>query len=562
MKTLKRITGLVLTGTMLVSSFAVSASATMNEYDPGSVASTDDTTSTSETGSIILKNPDGSNVSINGASYTAYRIFDLVMNDDHTAYAYTIADGFADVFLSDEFAAEYPDSGITAASADELKTSEVVTFVSGLTSNSVEIDSFAKLVYAYAAENADVSKVTASGTEDETVVFENIPLGYYLILGNATADDGGNVITACSLDTTSWDSEADEYVVEVDLKVGAPTLGKVIVEGDETTDAVSKNIGDTVTFRITSEVPNVTGYVSYEFIVTDTMSEGLTFNDHVTIMFNNVEIEASTGEGDDAVTNYTVSENDGVITIDFEDFYSLVGARNENYAAGTDIVIEYTAVLNEDAVIGTAGNPNSAKLTYSNNPQTDSTADTTDDVVKVYTYELDVYKYAEGKKANALKGAEFTVAKGTDLVEFVLEDGKYRVATADDADADKITTVVSDENGKIKIEGLAEGTYTLTETKAPDGYNLLESPVNVTISATYSEGSATIADADTDNHTLIKDAESDATLGILTEISNSTGNELPSTGGIGTKLIYIAGGLLIAVAVVSVSVRKIAKKRI
>ena len=184
------------------------------------------------------------------------------------------------------------------------------------------------------------------------------------------------------------------------------------------------------------------------------------------------------------------------------------------------------------------------------------------DDYKVYTYELDVYKYAEGKKANALKGAEFTVAKGTDLVEFVLEDGKYRVATADDADADKITTVVSDENGKIKIEGLAEGTYTLTETKAPDGYNILESPVNVTISATYSEGSATIADADTDNHTLIKDAESDATLGILTEISNSTGNELPSTGGIGTKLIYIAGGLLIAVAVVSVSVRKIAKKRI
>ena len=562
MKTLKRITGLVLTGTMLVSSFAVSASAAVNEDVPGSVASTDDTTSTSETGSIILKNPVGSNVSINGADYTAYRIFDLVMNEDHSAYAYTIADGFADFFVSNEFAAKYPDSGITASSADELKTSEVVNFVSGLTSNSVEIDSFAKLVYAYAAENADVSKVTASGTEDETVVFEDIPLGYYLILGNATADDGGNVITACSLDTTSWDSEADEYVVEVDLKVGAPTLGKVIVEGDETTDAVSKNIGDTVTFRITSEVPNVTGYVSYEFIVTDTMSEGLTFNNDVTIMFNNVEIEDSTGEGDDAVTNYTVSENDGVITIDFEDFYSLVGARNENYAAGTDIVIEYTAVLNEDAVIGTAGNPNSAKLTYSNNPQTDSTADTTDDVVKVYTYELDVYKYAEGKKDNALKGAEFTVAKGTDLVEFVLEDGKYRVETADDADADKITTVVSDENGKIKIEGLAEGTYTLTETKAPDGYNLLESPVNVTISATYSEGSATIADADTDNHTLIKDAESDATLGILTEISNSTGNELPSTGGIGTKLIYIAGGLLIAVAVVSVSVRKIAKKRI
>lgn len=562
MKTLKRITGLVLTGTMLVSSFAVSASAAVNEDVPGSVASTDDTTSTSETGSIILKNPVGSNVSINGADYTAYRIFDLVMNEDHSAYAYTIADGFADFFVSNEFAAKYPDSGITASSADELKTSEVVNFVSGLTSNSVEIDSFAKLVYAYAAENADVSKVTASGTEDETVVFEDIPLGYYLILGNATADDGGDVITACSLDTTSWNSEDNEYVVEVDLKVGAPTLDKVIVEGDETTDAVSKNIGDTVTFRITSEVPNVTGYVSYEFIVTDTMSEGLTFNDDVTIMFNDVEIEASTGEGDDVVTNYTVSENDGVITIDFEDFYSLVGARNENYAAGTDIVIEYTAVLNKDAVIGTAGNPNSAKLTYSNNPQTDSTADTTDDVVKVYTYELDVYKYAEGKKANALKGAEFTVAKGTDLVEFVLEDGKYRVATADDADADKITTVVSDENGKIKIEGLAEGTYTLTETKAPDGYNLLESPVNVTISATYSEGSATIADADTDNHTLIKDAESDATLGILTEISNSTGNELPSTGGIGTKLIYIAGGLLIAVAVVSVSVRKIAKKRI
>lgn len=567
MKKLKQIVCCLLTVMTLMMCFSIGAFA-----EPAAAPS----------GTIVIKNDKtATNVSIVGKEYSAYKIFDLVQNDDHTAFAYTLSSEFKGLFTSSAFTTAFPN-----ASVDESKTSTIYNFVEGL-DTAAQIEKFANTVYDYinskTGDDVIAATKTAAGaastvegeTNIEYAAFEELPLGYYVIYGTgASLDNGSEVVTACALDTTTWSETDSAYTITIDVKVGVPTLEKKIVqnkgeESEKLVDVDSANIGDTVDFRVTSSVPDVTGYTKYTFKMTDTMSAGLTPVNADGKLAVTVKI------ADDVIDaeNYTVTNTENedkttTITVEFNDFYALVGVKNANYDAGAAITFDYSAVLNADAVIAPNANPNTAKITYSNDPHTAATSkpttnDTPDDTVNVYTFKLDIFKYT-GEEKTPLDKAEFTVKNSDgEAVGFVLEDGKYRVATADDKNT--TTTVISDSDGNIKVEGLKAGTYKVTETKAPAGYNLLESDIEFKIEPVYTENGNTLkelkAPAEGAAYTLIMNDEDKAdNSGVRLDIENSTGTELPGTGGMGTFLIYAVGGALIAIAVISVTVRKLAKK--
>lgn len=543
MKNFKRIISVLIAVMMLTVSFCVGVMA-------------DDAT-----GTITLRNDKSkTHVSIAGKEYTAYKLYDLKQNEDHSTYAYTLNEAFSGFFASDEFAAAFP-----SATVEETKASSIYDFTKGL-STAADIEKFANAVYAYIQANTVSGAITktAAATADtniETAVFDELALGYYIIYGTGISVDASKeVVAACVLDTTTFENDA--YAVTIDVKVGVPTVDKNIVQnkgetGEKEVDADTVSIGDTIDFRVTSEVPDLTGYTAYTFKMTDTMSKGLTYNNDMA-----VKIDGNVVVSENYVVETERNEDTGIttITVTFKDFYTFI--KDSGYAQGKAVTFDYSAKLNADAVIGTAGNDNTAKITYSNDPQNKTTNDTTNSIVKVYTLKFDIYKYTNVGTANTpLEGAEFTLTKKgqTERIKFVKTgDGKYRIATAEDTET--VTTIISAATGYINIEGLGKGDYVLTETKAPEGYNLLEASIDVTIAPEY----------DTTDTTKLNQLSAPASgaayanladnSGIEAQVENTTGTELPSTGGMGTTILYIIGGLLIAVALIGFTVKKVADR--
>lgn len=556
MKKLKRIVGVILAAMTLAMCLSISAFAAETPK-----------------GKITIQNKKSeTHVSIRDKAYKAYKVFDLVQDDAHETYAYTLNAAFTGLFSDSGFAAVFPD-----AEVDETKTSTIYNFVSNL-DTAKDIETFANYVYSFATKTGStISPITktAAATADsdiETAVFDDLELGYYLIYGEGSPLDNSTktVVTACALDTTTWtpnknDPTTGAYEITIDVKVGVPTVEKKIVQNKGTAtenlvDADSANIGDKVDFRVTSEVPDLTGYTEYTFKMTDTMSEGLTYNNDMEVKIGTDKIEnPATGD-----TLYTVvsdtNADTGIttITVTFTDFYNLI--TEKPYAQGTAITFDYSANLNKDAVISPDANPNTAKITYSNDPHTDTTNDSADDTVNVYTFELDIFKFAKDTEPKKpLEGAEFEVRKNgaTDPIKFVKDGTAYRVADVTETTG-TVTKVVSDANGNISIIGLGAGDYALKETTAPKGYDLLEADINVKIEPEFVNGALDklTAPATGASYALLAD-----NAGIRTEIENTTGTLLPSTGGMGTVLIYVVGGLLIAIAVISVTARQVARKK-
>lgn len=430
----------------------------------------------------------------------------------------------------------------------------------------------------FLADTATASTDTAE--TDGTYVLSNLAAGYYLI------DDTTNV--------AGTDSSKSRFMVEivknveVTAKTDLPTLDKKINEGT----GVSQNtasIGDDVPFILTSKVPDMTGYEKYFFIVNDTLCSGLTFNDDVIITI-----------GGKAIEDYTVSESNGKIKIVFNDFIQ--------YLAQKDAAIEitYSAKVNEGADTTDAGNPNTASLTYSNNPNVtpkgDNEPDDDDDDVigetpdaKTITYVTNVQINKIDEAGKPLKGASFELTGTAKFAHetteglyipdaagtyYLLKDGKFTTTAPTDAtkakyastttkykfitDSDKIKeakaivlTATSDDDGIVSFPGLGEGEYTITETAAPNGYNKLKDDITLTITATLSdtdgcEWSASVTP------TAKVSVDNDTTL-IEFDVENHQGTTLPTTGGIGTKLFYILGSLLvIGSAVVFVTKKRMA----
>jgi len=484
------------------------------------------TVSAASDASITVNGP--SSLVLTASDFAAYKLFDVKVSNTSTGktYAYTPVAGL------DGFLTAYPAYG---ADADAFKAA--------LDANSIDMFDLTKDLKAHFTTGG----IAATQISDTSVRFNNLDYGYYLVVGKGE-NDGVDVIAHCSLVTV----DGIDKCATINLKADAPFITKEVLnhnldngngDWDEWTDI---NIGTNAEFKLTSRVPVMsvsdgdfpyTGYKSYTFTVHDTMSAGLTFNNDV-----NVYIGGSATPLDASYYSVNiVSSGDGDPTV-FDIVFDpdLFVTLTEN----ASIEITYSAELNEYAVIGAPGNPNTVSLEYSNNPYTTSegdggdTGETPESVVIVYTFDLDIYKYTGtlyGDDQESLPGAEFELRDSEgNVMSFVeLADGIYRLATSAD-DAQDITTVlISNDEGIIHIDGLDAGEYELEETEAPAGYNLIPGFITaITITHDDQEGAYTV---------WVDDAETNTV-----NIQNNKGNELPGTGGMGTTIFYIVSAILTA----------------
>ncbi|MGL5348227.1 MAG: SpaH/EbpB family LPXTG-anchored major pilin [Peptostreptococcaceae bacterium] len=496
---------------------------------------------TKSAGTITIQNDSkATGISMVGHTYSVYNVFNATISDGGDKYSYSV---------SDEFKA-YFEAKATEAKADISTLSKfnkfAVEYVDSFKDNMQELT---KDLRNYVIEQNTKPLQTSEKATEEKVVISGLPLGYYLILdnGNGSTTSESNPIAAAALGTTS-----NELVIN--LKGSAPTIDKEIKhnENGDWGNVGDNQIGDTVEYRLTATIPSdLTGYENYTYIIHDTLSKGLTFNDDIEIYVGEKDNGGKKLESDYTVINPTTDNHTFDINVDI-----LNGIKTGKFEEGNKLYIYYSAVLNEDALIAGDSNDNTVDLEYSNNPYDEDSKDKTPEVtVKDYTFKINALKTKEDGKT-ALEGAEFELStKDGESIYFNLTitgDGtsKYVVCadkhTHSDAENKCIKTIISPENGKFEMVGLDDAVeYTLTETKAPDGYNPID-PIKFIITATYDEkGNITGIETNVDGINKVN-----GTFELGTTIINTTGDKLPETGGIGTTIFKVAGISLMAVAAV------------
>jgi len=334
--------------------------------------------------------------------------------------------------------------------------------------------------------------------------------------------------------------------VTINEKNGAPTVDKEVLEDSTNTYGKGNDadVGDTVTFRATIKV---TDGDPKNYVLHDKMSDGLTFKGITSVTRTNAG--TSTSDTLNENTHYTLKQGAGV-TVDPNCTFEL--AFKENVLKPNDVVVvEYTAVINEKAVIGSTGNPNEATLEYKDGTRGTSSS------TKTYTWKIDIYKYFQDSAGTKkpLKDATFVLYRQNSS-----NTPEYAKISADKiewgTEKEQATPLTSDKEGKIAISRLDADTYYLEETKAPTGYNPLTSPIEIKIEhSTMNEtsASATITykqQGTEDSATNITSTEN------RVEVENKTGTTLPSTGGMGTTLFYVVGGGLMVAAIVLLVTKK------
>lgn len=342
--------------------------------------------------------------------------------------------------------------------------------------------------------------------------------------------------------------------VDVTAKMDVPEIEKKIEDTNDTTgvtsnwqDSADHDIGDIIRYQITATLAgNVSAYDTYMVKITDTMSKGLTYNDN--------EDVTVTIDGVDKTENFTItpveSEDGTVLTIYCADVKAW-GARNDSV-----IVVNYTCTLNENAVIGAEGNPNTVNMEYSNNPNTQQggegkdTGKTPDDTVIAFTYKVIVKKVDES--GESLTGAAFKLEK--------LTLGEAVEGAEPEATWELVKEFELKEEGQTVFDfvGLDDGKYRLTETVTPNGYNTID-PIEFTVTADHDILSDSPALNSLTGDAVTGEIEFTPDGGTLsTTVVNNSGTILPGTGGMGTTLFYILGGILLLGAVVVL----VSKKRV
>lgn len=436
---------------------------------------------------------------------------------------------------------------------------------------------------ADAAAFAEIAAQHLTGTHydstegDGVYTISNLPAGYYLVKDKDDSLEG-------DADT------ATEYIVQVLGNVtmepkdsDIPTVEKKVSEedyrqddgyGTTYNDVADWDIGDSVPFKLIGSIPDMSAYDTYEYIFTDTLSNGLTLqegtiNVYIAVDRNDEvrEYTPLTKGVDYTLTLNNVGNGGGSFSIAFDNLKTApyIAEGNRNF-----VIVTYDATLNPNAEIGLPGNPNSVYLEFSNNPNGDGLGRTTEDRVIVFTYELDGDKVDGANPDTKLPGAQFVLFNGGHTRVAAVVDGKlsgwselpdgYLAANheeiPDDAWAEVANaTITSDENGLFSVAGLDDGTYYLREIKAPDGYNLLEDDLKIVITATTANGQTWNGDAATALTALtisVDDAAAENgepnTGAVAITVENNGGSTLPETGGIGTTIFYAAGALLVLCA--------------
>jgi fimbrial isopeptide formation D2 family protein/LPXTG-motif cell wall-anchored protein len=495
----------------------------------------------------------------------------------------------------------------------------VATLLAGYQDDTDAVKAVADIFYA---RKGTVSTTNPAGTTStktgSNYVITPLTVGYYLVTdeytnANSVADDAA---------TLSRNILAVVGDVTAAVKNTKPSVEKKILT-PAPKDANAAGIGDTVAFQITGKVPNYEGYVNYFYVINDTLSDGLTFDGAQNVV---VKVGKTTvGNTTDGYTTLIANTDYVVLTAPATSdghTFEIAFKHIKNYTIDDDIIVTYTATVNQDAVVGTPGNTNTTSVTYSNNPNDSShgnpeenpkpdtdvpTGNSAPDRTVTYVAELDLTKYKDAiASENLLAGATFTltgestvvVGTGEDIyvvddngAYWKLNDGTYTTTAphGDIKDANgnvkvesnysyydatnpdqkyTLTSVTqyepkteevfmsgtSNDMGKIVFKGLGAGTYTLTEVVTPTGYNTA-APITFTIVIEVPAEVITGNEAASFSVTSVTPAGSvsvsDASSGLyLTDVIDNSGSTLPSTGGIGTTIFYIVGGIMVAGAVV------------
>jgi len=477
-----------------------------------------------------------------GKTVNAYKMFSATVSGDGGAVSHTLTDGWKPFFMSSTLDGL---TGVTDANVND-KANE---YVSKLTGKEKDLSAFAAKASNWAQTNnnitadatATVSKNAATDGK-YTATFTNLDYGYYVVAvpGATVADTNSQYAALVRVHSTSVDAEIKGALPTVDKKVQVNGTGK---------DATDAKIGDTLTFTLTSTIPDMSAYDTYTFNFKDTLSKGLTFERVTSVKVGDTTLTKDT---DYTVTTAPADSGKTLLTVAMKDFKTKQQAN-----AGKTITVTYTATLNKDAVVGGAGNVNSATIQYSNDPSTNGTGESEPSKVRVFTYGFTVDKYT-GKNyddtATRLAGAEFTLAhKGGTAISFVkvadsaTQNAVYRVAKAGETGA--TTTITTPANGKVDFRGLENGEYTLTETKAPAGYNKLASAIGVKVdgqnNGTDTTHATVVIKYDNNNGSVYDQTASNGVI----PVQNKPGVVLPGTGGMGTIAFTVIGVLVIALGV-------------
>ncbi len=458
--------------------------------------------------SITVTNAQG------GETYNIYKLLDLNVSADLTAYTYTVNEKWTNFFTDAGAGAEYvniDDQGYVTWKKDKDTADDMIAF--------------GKAAAQYAVDNSvPVAAVAQTPTEDGNVAFTELEPGYYMV----TSTNGTKVI----IDTTPTNPNP-----EIKEKNENPNIDKTVEEDStgaygDTNDA---EIGQVVNFKsVVTAKPGAKNYV-----VHDKMSEGLTFD------ATSVEVKA--GETTLSLnSDYVVKANAEEEPLDDDCTFHIEFTQTylDTIIADTEIVITYSATLNNKAIVAGDGNPNETRLDWgeANHTEWDKTV--------TYTWEMDVLKYGNNDEENLLENAQF-VLLNSDETKVAKFDATGKITEwinvpqptegAEEVTWEDESILTTDKDGKINIHGLdSADKYLLREIKAPEGYNLVKEPTEVTITRGESATPNTLAQ-----------------VALTTKVNNNSGTELPSTGGIGTTIFYAVGGVLVLAAVILL----VAKKR-
>ena len=425
------------------------------------------------TGSITITNPQGDH------TYTAYKIFDVTYSGDN--YSYTISDTDT-AFNTVKAYADVAANGLNLTAVADTGKYNVSS------SAGFSAASFAQ----YLKTKADSLGTGTAFIEDgNTMKASGLALGYYFVSSTSG--------TVCELATAKD--------IQIRDKNEVPEIKKDVDDNDRTVE-----IGQKLTYTITGKVPSTKGYDEFTYQVTDTMTEGLTYNKDVKVTIGGTDVTAAA-----TITN---SENGFVASVNMMHYQDQIDKP---------VVITYTATVNEKA-IQSDKETNTATLKYSNDPANKDSFKESSVKVEVFSFNIVINKYATGNENTKLEGAKF-VLKNNEGKYYKYDAATKAVTWVDDKSA--ATEVSTDANGAARFDGLQAGTYSLEETVAPAGYNQLTKDITIVLDK---NGSATIdgaASAPGADHSL------------TTGVANSTGTVLPETGGTGIVIFVALGALAV-----------------
>ena len=503
-----------------------------------------------------------------GSIFSIYKILNAEAKAGQNVYNYTVNKDFDGLIGKKEDGKKYSLKDIADMpnqlhinKYDNGKIESVIDPITELTSNFTSaVQTFIDTNNIQPTKTIQCPDVDGEGAK---ATASDLELGFYIIIETGTTSSSASVSSRSMLVPLPYvDGNGWNFDLEITPKDEPVNVDKSIIEDGEKENVSTNNVGDVLDYQVEADIPHYdasTDLASVKYIITDSLSKGLDFaallsdvaenKKEVVITVDDLNPKSEPVklvENEDYTISYSASENgeNKVMTINFD--YSKIN----NYYS---LQLNYSVKINKNAVIGVAGNPNKVDLEYTNNNKTWETSKPGDET-KSFVFGLKINKVDSGVDKQALQGAEFQLLKdGTPIATYTFDENGDRVLNSNGG-----LTAVTNENGVAYLLGIDEGTYTLKETKAPNGYILPEEGLELVITDADKEGNVDGKATYTLNGKELTVFEDIADGSVATAtIENNKGFNLPRTGGAGTWMFAVGGILIMAgMATAFVKLRK------